>query len=272
MKSSLVHSVIAAGLQSPALLELWQREPERLRGCGVNPDEFDLERLWKFAGLSAKIRHNGLRVDLPLTFRFLSVSGIEIEVFAAYALHQAKTSESYAASVEARARQLLTFLADWLDLQRREHAILWDLFRYELALMQLSRRAGETSLVPRVGRSSRKSTCPRVHDSTILHEMCCHPQQVAEILQTSSPKIDEVTLDTFHFCFWRDGEASQIQILQLDELGFYLLTLADGTRSISEINRLIGGDGRPARGLLKAMRELARLGVISRETTRGQSQ
>lgn len=272
MKPGLIHSVIAAGLQSPALLELWQREPERLRSCGVNPEEFDLEKLRKFAGLSAKIRHNGLRVDLPLTFRFLSVSGMEIELFAAYASQRASLSEPYADTVEARARQLLTFLADWLDLQQREHAILWDLFRYELALTHLSRMTCEISALSRAQPGSHHSTFPRIHGNTVLHGMRCDPQQVAEILRTSSPRLDQVTLDTFYFCFWREGGASQVQILQLDELGFCLLTLADGTHSISDISRMVGGGSRPSKGLLRGLGELARLGVLSLEATRVQSQ
>jgi len=68
MTASRVHAVIAAGLENPQLLERWQREPDLLRKCGVDPDKLDLNALWKFAGLTAKVRHAGqLRPRLPLT-------------------------------------------------------------------------------------------------------------------------------------------------------------------------------------------------------------
>ena len=69
MIASRVHAIVAAGLENPELLARWKREPESLRAYGVDPAAFDLDAIWKFAGLTAKVKHNGLRFDLPLTFR-----------------------------------------------------------------------------------------------------------------------------------------------------------------------------------------------------------
>ena len=142
MNASRIHAVIAAGLDNPQLLARWRREPELLRDCGVDPREFDLEALWKFAGLTAKVRHNGLRAELPLTFRLMNVAELEIEVFASYAsFHASEGGQRYANNVESRTQYLLAFLERWLDFERREHALVWDMIRYELALTRLSKLA-----------------------------------------------------------------------------------------------------------------------------------
>ena len=38
MKANKVHAVIAAGLQSPALITLWREDPNQLRKCGIEPE------------------------------------------------------------------------------------------------------------------------------------------------------------------------------------------------------------------------------------------
>ena len=110
MNASQVHAIIAAGLENPALLERWRRQPDLLRNRGVDPQALDLDALWKFAGLSIKIRHNGLRGELPSTFRLLNIAGLEIEVFASYASFQAGQGNRYSATADGRSQDLLLFL------------------------------------------------------------------------------------------------------------------------------------------------------------------
>jgi hypothetical protein len=270
MRASQVHAVIAAGLENPQLLERWQREPDLLRSCGVDPEKIDLNALWKFAGLTAKVRHNGLRADLPLTFRLMDVAGLEIEVFASYASFRASEGGRYANNSETRMQDLLTFLKHWLDFDRREHALLWDLIRYELALTQLSRLATVVPALPAAESPAqcapRATSVPRVCGHAILHEMRCDPRNVGAMLKEKSPRLDEVPLGTFHFCYWRRSGAAGIHILQLDELGFYLISLVDGKRSTADLSRLIGGGRRPAKGFLKALGELASVGILAFDT------
>jgi hypothetical protein len=271
MPASLVHSVIAAALENPELLARWRREPDLLHGYGVDAAELDLDALWKFAGLTAKVRHNGLRAELPLTFRLLNVAGLEIEVFAAYASRSA--SVGYANTLQGRAQNLLTFLEDWLDFGRREHVLLWDVIRYELALARLSGAVSVPAL-PGVAAAGLHSplakSVPCVCGEIIMHEMRSDPRMVGVVLQGKSPRLDEVSLGTFYFCYWRRGAAAEIHIIELDELGFYLLSLVDGNRSAADLSRMIGGGNKPARALLEALRELAAVGLLSFDMTREQ--
>lgn len=266
MNAGRVHAVIAAGLDNPALLARWRREPDLLRSLGVDPGRLDLDALWKFVGLAAKVRHNGLRADLPLTFRLLNVTGLEIEVFASYASALATEGRSLAGTHVARTRDLLSFLEHWLDLHRRDHALLWDLIRYEVALTRLSKPASVPALRSTrrgLGPRPRASSVPRVCGVVVLHEMAFDPRQLEALLRERNPRLDDAQLGTFHFCFWRRGAAAEVHILELDELGFYLLSLADGKRSAADLSRLIGGSEKPAKGLLNALGDLGEMGILA---------
>lgn len=265
MIASQVHAVIAAGLENPALLARWREEPNLLRKCGVDPDAVDLDALWKFAGLTTKVRHNGLRADLPLTFRFLNVAGLEIEVFASYASFQASEGRRYAATSEARSYDLLLFLEQWLDFGKRVHALLWDLMRHEMALARLRKprpgleetRVKASSPQPR----PRASSVPRLGGEIVLHEMRSDPRAVEGVLQQKRPRLAEGLLATHYFCYQRSN-AEELFILELDELGFYLLSLVDGKRSLADLDQLITGSRKASQQLLNAFAELAATGVV----------
>jgi hypothetical protein len=57
-------------------------------------------------------------------------------------------------------------------------------------------------------------------------------------------------------CYWNGGDPDEISIIELDELGFNLLSLVDGKRSIADFNHLFGS-------LNDAFAALASVGVIS---------
>jgi hypothetical protein len=259
MIAGQVHAVIAACLKEPGLLARWKQEPETLRECGVDPDAIDLEALWKFAGLTTKVRHNGLRADLPLTFRLLNIAGLEIEVFGAYASSHA--GKSFGPTVEVRINDLLLFLEQWLDFDKREHALLWDLIRHEVALSRL-RKLETTMDADVVQRRVRASSVPRVRGEIVLHEMRSDPGVVEALLQQKNPKLERASLGEFYFCYWRVN-ADDLYVLELDALSFHLLSTIDGKRSAAELSRLLTGTRKPAKGLLSSLAELAAVGVIA---------
>jgi hypothetical protein len=242
---------MAAGVENPALLARWRQEPDLLRGYGVDPEEFDLDALWKFAGLSAKVKHNGLRNDLPLTFRFLNVNGLEIEMFGAYAAHKARGGTRYAATTEERIVELMDFLRDWLDSGKRAHSLLWDLMRHEAAL------AGLRKLRP----AAKKSRLPHIVGEIILHQMSSDPREVGKRLRQQSFDARRVRRRVVRLGYWNGGDPDDISILELDELGFNLLSLVDGKRSLAEFNHLFGAGS--SKKLNEAFAALASAGVIS---------
>lgn len=264
MTARQVHAVIAAGLDDPTLVKRWEGDPERLRREGIDPAGIDLDALRKFAGLTIKVRHNGLRDELPHTFRLLNVAGIEIEVFSAYA--EVRQGD-LAPTTQARTRDLLAFLEEWLDHGRREHAMLWDLIRHEHAVGLLAtdeRRAGdgEAASSETPNKPLTASSCPRLRGAILLHEMQSDPREVIEALRQSRPPLDGIAFDTRYLCYWRTEEAREIRIVELDAFGFYALSLVDGTRSAADLSEAMGGKRRPSRPFLRLLGQLGEAGLV----------
>ncbi len=265
MNARRVHAVLAAGVQNPALIEAWRRDPALLRGHGIEPAEIDLDALWKFAGLSLKVRHNGIREDLPLTFRLLHVAELAIDVFASYAARRAGEGGRLGDTAEARARDFVDFLGEWLDLARTPHALLWDMVRHERALAQLTRATAPPPARrpqrPRArGGAARGGAVPRRREGLVFHAMRSDPRAVAALLRERAPRLDEVALEPCCVCYWRNGE--EAAIARLDASIHDLLSLVDGERTAAELGRALLGGDRPAPGFLQILRELAELGVL----------
>jgi hypothetical protein len=144
------------------------------------------------------------------------------------------------------------FLRDWLDFDRREHSLLWDLIRHEAAL------AGLRKLAP----LPKKCRVPHVVGEIVLHEMSSDPRAVGKLLRQKSFDARRVRRRVVHLCYWNAGDPDEISILELDELAFNLLSLVDGKRSMAEFNRLFGSKSQLPRKLLNAFERLASVGVI----------
>ena len=256
MTAPRIHAVIAAGLADPALLQRWREAPALLGAYGVEPGAFDLDGLWKAAGLAAKVRHNGLRGDFPLSFRLMSVAGMEIELFGAYA---AARRGHFAPSAAARAQDLLDFLERWLDPGNRAHALLLDLLRHELALATLARAA---PVEPPARRRPGTASVPLRSGATVLHRLGADPRRAAAELHRRAPRLGRIERTSFPVCYWRPPGAEEVRLVELDELGFYLLCEADGSRSIARMSRGLGGRAAE-RALLGAAVEFARLGLLA---------
>jgi hypothetical protein len=257
-----VHAVLAAGVQNPALIEAWRRDPALLRGHGIEPAEIDLDALWKFAGLSLKVRHNGIREDLPLTFRLLHVAELAIDAFASYAARRAGEGGRLGDTAEARARDFVEFLSGWLDLARTPHALLWDMVRHERALAQLARapaRAPASGPRPPGPRALGRAV-PRLREGLVFHAMQSDPRAVAARLRERAPRLDDVALEPCCACYWRNGE--EAAIARLDAPVHDLLALVDGERTAAELGRALLGGDRVTPGFARLLRELAALGVL----------
>lgn len=276
MTARRVHSVLAAGLENPGLISGWRDNPRWLTDQGVEAGTLDLDGLRKFAGLAAKIRHNGVREKLPLSFRLMSVAKLEIEVFASYAEDRSRNGGRYSASVEDKTRDLVSFLGAWLDRGKLHHCLLWDLARHEQTLDVLSKQprarllTGTQGVVPTAAKAAAAATV-HVDGKIVLHEMTCEPSAVGACLYQGAPQIADLDIGTRLFCYRRPGEAGAIQILRLDEFGYYLLGLVDGVRSVADLSAELGCGRRPTQQFLEALRQVASTGVLRFKPPQGRA-
>ena len=267
MNARNVHAVIAAGVHHPTLLSKWQMDSGLLRSKGIAPEAIDLAALRKFAGLTLKVRHNGLRPDLPLTFRLMSLAELGIEVFSAYATHCDATGHRYGKTTAERTRDLIAFLEGWLDLKQRNHSLLWDMIRHEQALAVLRRYANEVSGVAgesqqTSGSKVRSATVPRVRGQVILHHLRCDPKVVKSALFKRPVRLDLIPNEAHFYCYWRGADADEVHILELDEFGFYSLQFIDGATSVAELSRRMGSGSLPTRAFKMALEQLAGIGIL----------
>jgi hypothetical protein len=109
-------------------------------------------------------------------------------------------------------------------------------------------------------RIPRSADLPRIRGTITLIEMRSDPRVVGAVLQEKAPRLNEVELGTFNFCYWR-GEAA-INVVQLDELGFCLLTTIDGATATKTLSRMITGENKTSRVIVNALGQLAELGII----------
>lgn len=267
MSGRRVHALLAAGLDNPALIEALRLEPDRLRRYGLEPGSLDLAVVQKLAGLTAKVRHNGLRDKLPMTFRLLSVEELEIDIFAAYALQVSREGRRFAPTTVGRMSDFIAFVGTWLDRANRTHLLLWDLVRHEHGIVHLTALHDEPP--PEATSTARPSGVrsapgvPFLRGEVVLHEMTSDPQVTIGKLHGRKPDLRGIPLGERHVAYWSPRDRYEIRVLDLDELGYYALGQVDGQATVLEIDRALGGRGRsPRKGLLRRIEQLAAIGII----------
>ena len=268
MNAALVHAVLAMGVHDPRRLAEWATDPQALRALGVDPASLDLQALRHFSGLSLKVRHNGLRDAYPHSFRLLDVAGLEIELFAAYALDHAVSGAPLALTNEARAQALIDFIRSWHDPRLPTHALLWDLLRHEQALSQLA-HADAVVPEPPFARQTRPtaSGVPHLRGTVLLHELQYDPHAVVATLRQQVPDLDSTLPSPCALCYWRPPGAAAVSLVQLDVFGHAVLQAADGLRSVAEIAAELGLSRRvsgrvPAR-VLELLGQLQDAGLLA---------
>ena len=265
MTARQVHAVLAAGVHNPELIARWRETPSLLAKQGVDPEAFDLEGLWKFSGLTIKVRHNGTRPDLPMTYRLMSFLGIEIELFASYATWCAENKKTYAKTAHERERDLIAYMEGWLDFEDAEHCLLWDLIRHEHAIASLKELEPGARNPARAGTVPEAASVPSVCGEIILHEMRFDPREIVEALKPSRPDFSVLEAAVRQFCYWLPEQAESIQVIGLDAFGYYLLSFVDGARSLADLGEQLGCGRELDGGFLQLVAQLCGLGILGVE-------
>ena len=260
MNARRVHAVLAAGVENPTLITAWRVEPARLTRLGVNPAAFDLDALWKFAGLTIKVRHNGVRQQLPCTFRLMAVAGIEIGLFADYAASRKASGQRYAATTrrDQRPRQ---FITNWIDPSGRStpcsatsrgtntpgrvnthagSAIRDDVTK--------TVRAVDSSRQP--SRGSAAGSCPRdAHNLFLLADAASRGSAAGRRRASARGIAGRRRLS--EIAGWSSTSSH------------YQLSLVDGCRSIADLSQTLGGGRRPTRHFTRSLAQLEDVGLLT---------
>lgn len=263
MNAEQVHAVLARGVSDPRRLNEWASNPQALRTLGVDPASLDLAALRGFAGLALKVRHNGLRGAFLHSFRLLHAAGLEIEVFADYALALATAGEALASTDTARARALIAFVQRWHDPSLATHSLLWDLLRHESALFELAHLPAETR-TPAARPAARPTprAVMRVRGAVRLHEMQHKPSDILLALRQREPDLTSIAPAASALCYWRPPDEAAVRIVELDAFGFAAVQAGQGQHLVAELSMALGLGSRVpdmVRTLLEQLRELGLL-------------
>jgi hypothetical protein len=235
-----------------------------LRDLGIEVGGLDFGALEKFAGQNTKVKHNGVRQYLPITFRLLSAAALDIEAFSAYALKLSSIDRPLAPTPAARAIDLISFLTCWIDCSRRSHWLLRETLMHEGALLRLRTTtpcsASDAGTVATVRSPSHG--VPMIRGDVVLYEMHCDPQKLVIALRGGVPPIESLPTENIKLCYWRSCSDPNIKSLRLDDFSFHLLSCIDGERSIALICKCLLGRARPSLKFLGVLDKLANVGVL----------
>jgi hypothetical protein len=263
MSARRVHAVLAAAMDDPRLLEQWRSQGGHAR--------FDLERMRLFAGLATKVRHNDVRLALPLTFRLLDLLGISIDAFAGYAARAAALRKANQKSKAAKIAALSAFLDDWLERTDAQHALVRDLMRHERSLHELGTASAARGAASHAKVSS--ASLPRRCEPMMHHEMSCHPLELARALGAAKADLAGLERGRFLYVYRRSEGDARLSVEMIDELGFVLIELADGTCSVGRMRTVLrqAGVAVAAADLRRAVQDLIDSGFLTLTNRMGSS-
>jgi hypothetical protein len=237
-----VHAILAAAVDDPRVLERLRRRSALPGSKRRGAIDLDFRRLRLFCGLTVKVRQNDVRLSLPLTFRLLDALKIGIEFFASYARQAADLRKRNKKTRAEKIQSIAAFLDGWLDRDDAGHALVRDMIRHERALVglrqKMSVRAPEPGSSPREKRVAPGSVLRR-SEGAVHHEMSCDVIALARELRARVCDLAAVSRGRFHYVHRWDALRGCVSADQVDELGFVLVDLANGRRSLARIAALL---------------------------------
>jgi len=254
-----IHAAIAAAMADPAVLARWSSDPGALKAEGLDDLTLDLAKMRHFAGLTVKVRHNDLRLDMPLSFALLDRLKLSIPLFADYALAAAELRAAGKTGRADKMHALYRFLGDWIDPDDPAHRIAWDLFRHEYILQTLRKATFARGADPVPGRP--RPIGKIVKDAFTTDPLTLERRVAAGDTPKAAPT-DRRVICVYH----RRDAGAGIRVLEIDSLGGVMLDLADGDRNAEDIAAILAGAGlalAPAR-VAEALGALADMDLLTR--------
>ncbi|HUB55881.1 MAG TPA: hypothetical protein VMB04_12040 [Mycobacterium sp.] len=257
-RGPVVHSVVAAAVADPSRLQAWTVNPSGLTQLDVDPAELDLEAVADFAGLAEKIRHNGCRHQLRMTFQLLNQSGLEIQLFRDYAPHSLRRRQRGLKSPLQRVDGLAEFIGRW---SRGDplRSLIRDVLLHEQALMLM--HAADTDRPQRCSRARpMRQPVPAPNGVLVVRTLTCDPRQVQQVLQTPPADLADIRRGRWTFVYHKTIE--QLRMLEVEQAVGHLLTVVDGRRSVDRMSEQLFGNSSETPALMPLLDQLVAIGLL----------
>jgi hypothetical protein len=240
-----VQSLLAACLVAPGEVD------EIAARTGVN---LDVVGIRAFAGLAEKVKHNGVRAAVQMTFRLLRLTGLEIRLFADYAPMSARRRAALAEFVQ-------TWAAD--DPARM---LVSDLLRHECVLASF-RDAPRTPDSRPVSRTVTDRSVLVPYGTSVALDVTCDPEEVVETLLAHDPDIDSVDREPRTILYHRSPGGSTRSFTVPDGVP-PLLDALDRSHNLTSLSRALFGSTAALPALRNAYQQLHDWDLV-RHDTRG---
>ena len=236
-----VHALLAAAVNDPRVLDRLQRRSARPQTAQRGTIHLDFRRLRLFSGLTVKVRQGDVRLGFPLSFRLLDALKISLDFFASYARRAASLRRQDKKTRAEKIASVAAFLDGWLDHDNPAHALVHDMVRHEHTPMQIRDSMARREAPQRVRRGEPLG--PRSilgRPAGVVHiEMSCDIIALAHALNTPAGEISAVPRGRFYYVHRWDASRGCVSTDQLDDLGFVLVDLANGRRSMARVAALL---------------------------------
>jgi len=258
--AALVHSLMAAALSDPQRLQDWAARPELVERYGVDASTLDVSTLADFAGMAEKIRHNQCREHLPLTFRLIRLTGVEVELFRTYAPRSSQRRRQGLTSVSDRLAGLAEFVDEWADegepLRTLVRDVLWH--EYLISVLRAPESASDAGTRP---TADADGALPVPAGQIVVRQATCDPLQVARVLRAKEPDLACITRRPSTFVY--HGAQGRVRILEVEPGVAELLLVVDGRSSVEAIADRLFGDETLVPHLRSTLEQLADLGLLA---------
>jgi hypothetical protein len=238
-------------------------DPHRLAASGDSGGRgwpgLDVRRLRQMAGLVAKVRHNPVRVRLPLTMRALATAGIEIDFFADLAPELSDRRRA-GLSDEERTTIFVDALRRWLRPADRAHRLVADVLAHELTLRELAEH--EPVRPPALDAVVDTGSRPRLRAGVRVLHLTVHPPDVAGGTQVGAtpPAVDRAPR-----CYLYVPTPAGVRVKDLAPALAPLLQMADGSATVAEMAAALHAEATTARDLAAVFQLLVRRGLADIE-------
>lgn len=227
MNADDVQAFVARCLTCPGFLSTTQGHIGNAPSMSPAFSSKQLEQIGLFQAFIVKVKHNGIRDVLPLTFRMLPALGEEMAFYRSYADEYLAIRADGPLSIPHQVSLFAEHLTRYLDgRSSRQSAALRDMLSHELAIWELHETMPVRELPRPAGALLWRGQMTVQHFASDVSRACALLKS-----NTFDPTRDRAACDQF-IAYWRLWDGKAVEFFEIDELTAMLFLMVDGTRTI----------------------------------------
>jgi hypothetical protein len=237
--------------------------PGEKKSLRLTPQNIQSLRL--FSAFIAKVQHNYLWKDFPLTLTTIRKLGIDLEIFNAYlSTHQQIRKEHPAPSIEEKKNRFIRFFKNYTSRKTESSFIQANtIFIHE----DIYRQAGEIPEPP--DKNKKKSTgrtgmkrIPEINGRIWIAELHMNPGFISSIL--SSDELLKIYNRKKRYCYWLNKKNEELQIFEVSKKMTGVLQAINGKKSMGQFSEEAGYTNTEAgNGQKEMIKSLTAMGIVS---------